>query len=106
MFKLMIFIQKSTRSKYLRPRKAMLTSRGISLFRKSVRDSFITKGFLRIFGGLFLKKKDFCPRCTRFLGSEMPLGLHKCPANKKPNFKKTDPDLQSNSPFYKKLVQV
>ena len=33
--------------------------RGISHFRKSVRDSFTTKGFLRIFGGFFLKTKGF-----------------------------------------------
>ena len=37
-------------------------TRGVSLFRKSARDSFTTKGFLRIFGGFFLETKGFLPK--------------------------------------------
>ena len=33
---------------------------------------FRTIGFIRIFDGFFLKKKDFCKRCTRFLGVKCP----------------------------------
>ena len=37
-------------------------ARGISLLRKSVRDSPRTKGFLRIFDGFFLQTKGFLPK--------------------------------------------
>ena len=49
-----------------------LKPRDTSLIGKSVRDFFRTKGFIRIFDGFFLKKKDFCQRCTRFLGVKCP----------------------------------
>ena len=45
---------------------------GISLLRKSVRDFFRTKGFLRIFDGFFLQTKGFCQRRTRFFGVKCP----------------------------------
>ena len=57
-----------------RPESNMELARGVSLFRKSVRDSFTTKdsyGFLVDFSW---KQKDFCQRCTRVFGREMPLG--------------------------------
>ena len=39
--------------------------RGISLLRKSVRDFFRTKGFLRIFDGFFLQTKGFFAKGVR-----------------------------------------
>ena len=47
--------------------------RGISLLRKSVRDFFRTKGFLRIFDGFFLQTKGFLPKAYEIFWSEMPL---------------------------------
>ena len=49
-----------------------LSPRGITLMQKGVRDFFRTKGFLRIFDGFFLKQRDFCQRCTRFLWVKCP----------------------------------
>ena len=37
-------------------------TRGNSLIGKSVRDSFKTKGFIRIFDGFFLETKGFLPK--------------------------------------------
>ena len=48
-------------------------ARGTSLIRKSVRDFFRTKGFIRIFDGFFLKTKGFLPKVYEIFWSEMPL---------------------------------
>ena len=53
----------------------MYCTRGISLLRKSVRDFFRTKGFLRIFDGFFLETKGFLPKAYEIFWSEMPLGI-------------------------------
>ena len=52
----------------------MTLARGTSLTRKSVRDFFKTKGFIRIFDGFFLKTKGFLPKVYEIFRSEIPLG--------------------------------
>ena len=49
-------------------------SEGNSLTGKSVRDFFITKGFIRSFDGFLLKTKGFCQRVYEIFRSEMHLG--------------------------------
>ena len=53
-----------------------ISARGTSLIGESVRDFVGTKGFIRTFDGFFLKQKDFCQRCTRFLGVKSPSDFH------------------------------
>ena len=57
----------------------LFPARGSSLLRKSVRDFFRTKGFLRIFDGFFWQTKGFLPKAYKILWSEMPLGFRRFP---------------------------
>ena len=50
-----------------------IRARGLSLLRKSVRDFFRTKGFLRIFDGFSWQTEGFLPKAYEIFRSEMPL---------------------------------
>ena len=61
----------------------LILSKGTTLIRKSVRDFFKTKGFIRILDGFSLKTKGFLPKVYEILGSEMPLAFYNVTS---PNF--------------------
>ena len=50
--------------------------RGVPLSQKGLRDFVRTNRFLQTFDGFLSKQKDSCQKCTRFFGSEMPIGVN------------------------------